>query len=53
MDGEIMITSIRLIPSLPYEPMLIPADELGEAIRSASSARRAKEREAALNGKAE
>jgi len=48
-----MVVSIRLIPPLPYSPTVVPADELRMAIIQASRERRAKEREAALNGNAE
>ena len=52
-ESDHLVVSIRLIPPLPYSTTVIQEDQLSEAIVQASRERRAKEREAALNGKAE
>lgn len=49
-DEDILVTSILLIPPLPYSPTLYPAEKMREAIIQVSRERRAKEREAAQNG---
>ena len=54
IDGEnidILVDSIRLIPALPYSPVMIPDEKLREAIRQVSKEHReARDRQAALNG---